>query len=174
MKKYTIWQNFNTDYDCMREDYQEVNMLSDKEMEEISDDDVSMWAYEINAFYLDDERANLDIKLDEEIVVIADLGLWDGRHRGYKTIDSGNIKDCLSDEDCIYAEWYCDRYDMRFTGSHHDGTNHYLYRVFKSGLSETRKENFLEKLYTGKATRKDITRYTDSIRPYISKVYGWN
>ena len=173
MKKFTIWQNIDIDENDWRYDYQECHNLSDEEMANVSDYDLYAWALDGNSVYLDDERANLNVNVGDDIIVIADLGLWDGRHTGYKTIPSGKISDCLYDNDCAYAEWYCDRYDMRFTGHHHDGTNHYLYRTWAKNLSENQKENFLEKLYCGRATRKDITRYTRSVRPWVSKVYGW-
>ena len=48
--------------------------------------------YEINNRYLDDERVNLNIQLDQPILVIADLGLWNGRRTGYQEISSGNIR----------------------------------------------------------------------------------
>ena len=59
----------------------------------------------------------------------------------YKDIPSGNIRDCLY-ADTDYTEWYVDKYgDLRADAIHHDGTNHYLYRVFKEGVSETQMEN---------------------------------
>lgn len=128
---------------------------------------------EMNANYLDDERANLDIELPHEIICIADLGLWYGRRMGYKMIESGNIADCLYDPECDYCTWYVDRYnDLRFTGVHHDGTNHYLYRELRD-LSDKQMENFLDKLHTGRLTRRDINRYTMSVGIHVNKVYGW-
>ena len=93
---------------------------------------------------------------------------------GYKMIDSGNIKDCLySDTD--YTEWYVDRYgDLRADAVHHDGTNHYLYRVFKEGVTESQIERLQEKIYLGKATRADITRVTKRLGDEIGRVYGWD
>lgn len=55
---------------------------------------------------------------------------------------------------------------------HHDGTNYYLYRVFKEGASETQIENLQSKIYYGKATRSDITRVTKRLGDEISKIYG--
>lgn len=56
--------------------------------------------YEINNDFLDDDRRNLNIVLKHPILVIGDLGLWNGRHLGYMEIESGNIRDCLfSDND---------------------------------------------------------------------------
>ena len=170
--KYLIWSNCDFDYDGARIDYQDLHELTDEEMEEISDYDIYLWYDEANNMYLDDERANLNIQLHDEIIVIGDLGLWYGRRSGYKMIKSGNIADCLYPDD-VYTEYYCDAHDFRAIGIHHDGTNYYLYRVWKENLTLTQKENFLYKLYHGKATQKDITRYTKSLRPYISAVYGW-
>ena len=45
---------------------------------------------------LEDERENLNIEVGEEIIIIADLGLWDGRHQAYKLLNKTNIADCLT------------------------------------------------------------------------------
>ena len=125
---------------------------------------------DMNGFYLGDERVNLDIKLDNNIIVIANLGLWNGRHVGYKELGN-NVKECLSSE--YDPEWYVDPLgDLRCDDYHHDGCNHYLYRVWKN-VSDTQRENFLEKLLYGNITRRDINRYTRRISE-IGKVYGWN
>ena len=107
--KYLIWSNYSLDYEDWREDLEvEYPELSEQEREEKM--------YERNSEYLDDERMNLDIQLDKPILVIVDLGLWNGRYSGYKEIKSGNIKDCLFSE-CDYVTWYVDRLGavMRFT-----------------------------------------------------------
>ena len=89
--KYLIWSNYSLDYEDWREDLEaEYPELSEQEREEKM--------YERNSEYLDDERMNLDIQLDKPILVIVDLGLWNGRYSGYKEIKSGNIKDCLFSE----------------------------------------------------------------------------
>ena len=124
--------------------------------------------------YLDDERSNLDIQLSQPIIVIADLGLWNGRRTGYKEIQSGNIKDCLySNHD--FSTWYVDKLgDLRCDDVHHDGTNHYIYRAYKDGVSDAAKEALKYKIYRGIATRSDITRVTRRLGDDIAKVYGWN
>jgi hypothetical protein len=122
--------------------------------------------------YLEDARINLDIQLNRPIIVIADLGLWDGRKPGYKMINSGNIKDCLYTEGG-YTAWYVDKLgDLRADAPHHDGTNYYLYRVFRDNISDTQIENFKNKIYSGKFTREDIVRYTKKLGDYIFQVYG--
>jgi len=123
---------------------------------------------------LDDERANLNIDVGEEIIIIADLGLWDGRRQGYKLLHSTNIADCLSGTCGDYVTWFVDdRGDLMCRDCHHDGTNLYTYRAWRYGISEVQKENFLDKIYSGKVTRQDITRYTRRIGDKVADVYGW-
>ena len=175
-KRYTVWQNIEMDVDDWKDGYKEFMEINEIPFDEdnIKDEDVYEYMEETNEYYLDDERANLNIIVPNGILVIADLGLWDGRRCGYKEITSGNISDCLYDKDCDYCDWYCDRYDFRFTGYHHDGSNHYVYRTWADNTTEQQRENFLEKLYYGKATHSDMLKYTRSIRPYIAWVYGWD
>ena len=164
--KYIIWSD---KYDRLDEWFEELK----KENPNLPEGEVYELMQEINLDYLEDERVNLDIELPEEIVVIADLGLWNGRKMGYKEIPSGNIKDCLySNTDT--TEWYVDRYgDLRADAYHHDGTNHYLYRVYRDDVSEMQKDNFRDKLFEGIATRRDINRVTKRLGDEIGKVYGW-
>jgi len=166
-KKLTIWGDINVDWDDWMDDIREY-------YPDATDDELFQYAVQSNADYLDDERMNLDIKLSQPILIIADLGLWNGRVQGYKEIDSCNIKDCLYDSDAEYAEWYVDELgDFRGTIVHHDGRNHYLYRTYKDNVSEQQIENFKDKLYHGKATRRDITRITRRLGDDIAEIYGW-
>ena len=163
--RHVIWSN-DLDYDDWK-DYLE------EQYPELSENERIALMYEINGDYLDDERSNLDIQLSRPILVVGDLGLWNGRRMGYKEIQSGNIRDCLySDTD--YVTWFVDRNgDFRCDAIHHDGTNHYLYRVYKDGVSETQIDNLKEKIYYGKATRSDIVRVTRRLGDDIAKVYGF-
>ena len=171
--RHIIWSNMNLEADDWRDSYKEyleINGLDDD-----PNDENKLYEYmvEANDDYLSDERRNLDIQFSQPIIVIGDLGRWNGRVTGYKMIDSGNITDCLySDTD--YTEWYVDKYgDLRANAVHHDGTNHYLYRVFKDGVTDTQIENLQDKIYNGKATRADITRVTKRLGDDIAGVYGF-
>ena len=168
MERHVIWSNRNLDYEDWRE------YLEDEYPDpDFSEDERYRQMYEINDEYLHDERLNLNVKLYQPILVIADLGLWDGRRSGYKEIESGNISDCLY-SDCDSNEWYVDELgDLRCDASHHDGTNHYLYRVYKDGTSEEQRENLKEKIFRGNATRADITRIMRRLGDDIAKVYGF-
>lgn len=87
--RHIIWSNENLDLDDWREDLQE-------QYPDCSEDELYRIMCETNAEYLSDERVNLNIQLSQPILMIADLGLWNGRRMGYKEIPSGNIRDCLS------------------------------------------------------------------------------
>ena len=165
--EHIIWSNTEINVadwsDFLQEEYPEVTD-PDKQYE---------LCCALNDDYLDDERANLSVVLPHAIICIADLGLWNGKRIGYKMIESRNISNCLYDNDCDYCTWYVDRYnDLCFSGVHHDGRNHYLYRELRD-LSDKQMENFLDKLRTGRLTRRDIRRYTTSVGIHVNKVYGW-
>ena len=167
--KHIIWSDYDLDYEDWRDDLE-------AEYPDLSEDERIALMYEINGEYLDDERTNLNVQLSYPILVIGDLGLWHGRRMGYKEIDSGNIRDCLyTERDIDYARWYVDQLgDFRCDAFHHDGTNHYLYRTYKDGVSETQIDLLKEKLYRGIATRADITRITRRLGDDIAKVYGFS
>lgn len=172
--RHIIWSNMNLEVDDWRDGYKEY--LEINELGDDPNDENNLYDYmvETNDEYLSDERDNLNVCLSQPIIVIGDLGRWNGRVMGYKMIDSGNIRDCLySDTD--YTEWYVDKYgDLRADAVHHDGTNHYLYRVFKDGVTDSQIENLQNKIYNGKATRADITRVTKRLGDDIAGIYGFS
>lgn len=164
--RHIIWSNYDLDYEDWRGELE-------AEYPDLTDNERMSLMYEINDEYLSDERINLNIQLSQPILIIGDLGLWNGRRMGYKEIESGNIRDCLY-SNCDYTTWFVDkRGDLRCDAIHHDGTNHYLYRAYKPGISESAKENLKYKLYSGTATRQDITRVTRRLGDDIAKVYGF-
>lgn len=164
--RHIVWSNENLDLEDWRESLEEL-------YEGYSDDELYEKMIDSNAENLFDERANLNIQLSQPILVIADLGLWTGRHSGYKEIESGNIADCLYSEN-DYSTWYVDKNgDFRCDDVHHDGTNHYLYRAYKDGITDAQKDRLKEKIYDGTATRSDIVRITKRLGDEIGKVYGW-
>ena len=168
-ERHIIWSNYDLDYEDWRDDLE-------AEYPDLTEDERMTLMDEINGDYLDDERVNLNIQLSQPILVVGDLGLWYGRRTGYKEIASGNIRDCLySERGDDYVTWYVDKQgDLRCEAIHHDGTNHYLYRAYKDGVSESQKDRLKDKLYRGIATRADITRITRRLGDDIAKVYGFS
>lgn len=153
------------------DDYSE---LTDEELEDIrayvlddipdaDDDDIyTQWLNELE-FECDDLQAILE-KIDKEfikndLIAIADLGLWDGRRQAYKELKNlPDISTCMADYNTLYVE----RNDLKIRATHHDGTNYITIREFKD-ISDEQKEHFMDKIYYGKATQKDVSRYTKAI-----------
>ena len=124
-----------------------------------------------NQFWRDDTETELSHCDSGELVAIANLGRWNGRYSGYKIIKS--LSDVLHTS-CDDEELYIDSNgDLRKIESHHDGNNSILYRYWKEGLSDEQKENFLDKIYNGNCSQKDITRYTRKAGIEIAEAFGW-
>lgn len=172
--KHTIWSNTNlTVDDDWRESYKEFLEINNMDVPfKIDDYDVEDYMHETNNSYLDDERMNLNKTLDGRVLVIADLGLWNGRKPGYKILGTNlnNIFD-INSRGFEYAEFYGDGYNIKGIEHHHDGTNYYEYRVIREDRDI---DKLLDAIYNGEEiTRKKINYYTKSLYKDVAKIYGW-
>ena len=168
--KHIIWGNRNLDVDDWMDAYKEFLEINKIDGDPNDEDALYNYMIETNDIYLDDERVNLNKKVDGRILVIADLGLWNGRKQGYKILGN-QISDILYDEDGEYLEWYGDGYNIKATSHHHDGCNLYLYRIIRENRNIN---NLLSDIYNGKKiTRQKINYYTKSLYPEVAKIYGW-
>lgn len=171
--KRILWSNFDFDIDGWKESFEDYIQANELDINPNDENALYDYIQETNWMYLDDLKSELNIKLKNPIIMIANLGLWNGRHSGYKLINSGNIKDCFYSS-CDYAEWSVDGYgNLVSEQSHHDGINYLVYRELKEGLSKKQIDNFLEKIYHNAFSGRDISRYTRKIGPEIGKVFGW-
>lgn len=104
---------------------------------------------------------------DNKVIAIADLGLWSGRCIGYNLggCDLSVITDFSND--IIDIEYYVEDGNFKSSMSHHDGTNHIIYREFKSNISEEGIDHFCNLLYNGKAKKHHINYYTKSVEHYF-------
>lgn len=165
MRKYTIWSN-----DLNIDEWEDFVEELKEENPEISKEEIWCRIDELNDDYLDDERINTkSCYLD--ILCIGDIGRWNGRRTGYKTFS--NLSDVFYSE-CDICTWYIDEYkQFRFTGIHHDGTNHYLYRIINPGISDNIREKLLDSIGTDKE-QSYINRYTTSLgRWYRKEILGF-
>ena len=171
MKKRVIWSNMDLKIEDWKDGYEEYLEINEIEDADPNDEDaIYEWMNETNDMYFEDEYTNLNKKIDGRILVIADLGLWDGRKQGCKIIEGKNIADILY-TDCDYAEWYSDGYNIRCTAHHHDGTNHYLYRVIRENRNIN---NLLDAIRNGEeVTSKKLNYYTKSLHKDVAEIYGW-
>lgn len=168
--KNIIWSS-----DINIEDWKEV-LLEEAEERGVDINDVSEaekyeWVCDLNNSYLDDERTNLDVQLDNKIIAIADIGRWNGRVTGYKLIESGNIKDILYSDGNCEPTWYVEDGDVKCKMSHHDGTNYVVYREVKPDVDIDDVIAII--MTTGKISDEDIDKYTTSIADKVNAVYGW-
>lgn len=106
-----------------------------------------------------------------EVVAIGTIGTWRGKFSGYKELKS--LEDCMYSS-CDSERLYVDSNgDLRKEESHHDGSNSILYRYWKDNITDTQRQNFLDKIYSGKVTSRDITKYTKKCGSDIANTYGW-
>lgn len=173
--KHIIWSNYNLNLDDWMEGIKEIldlNGIDYSDWPESKFED-EMWI--LNREYFYDEQANLNIPTEGRIIEIADVGLWNGRRVGYKLLNEHNIRACLNlKRGCEYGEWWVDSHNnLRSSQTHHDATHYILYREVKPEISSDQLDNFCWKLYRGKATSKDITKYTRSLGKRVKDVYGW-
>ena len=169
MKKRIIWSNMDINPDDWKYGYKEEAELNEWD-EDIEDED-NLWRYinETLDYYLDDERMNLNVPTNGRILLIADLGLWNGRKQGYKILN--NNVNSIFDVGEDYNEYYSDGYNIKANCVHHDGCNRYLYRVIREDRNI---QNLLDAIYNGEEiTRQKLNYYTKSLKPYVAKVYGW-
>ena len=163
----------------MKQDY----IIWNSEIEDVdscdwSDEDFNEFDYNDKCNYLAEEnnellywyrKYKLNIDVDEDIVAIAKIRFWNCSKMGYKIVGE-NLSKCFDVADSIIEDnvkYFCDKYNFCCTTVNHDGGKNILFRKFKKNLSETQKENFLNKVFYGKATKKDISRYTESIRNLV-------
>ena len=105
--KRVIW---STDVDTSDEAVQAYT--KDLEDQGISVPDVIQFMYEDNNLKLDDERQNLNIPTRNPIVVIAELGLWNGRRVGYSVLDKQNVSAILCTSRGDFTTFFADAYNL--------------------------------------------------------------
>lgn len=172
MIKHTIWGNINLNIEDWRDGYKEYLEMNNMDDED-PDDDAALyeWMMDTNNLYLDDERDNLNKTVDGRILVIGDIGRWNGRVSGYKIL-SRNIRDIFNIFDGrSYIEIYGDGHNIRAIEHHHDGTNYYLFKVIREDKNFDR---LIDSIYNGEEiSRSKMKCYTKSLYKDVANVYGW-
>lgn len=172
MVKRIIWTNVvdisEAALAAARHDYADCEFSS---VESMDDAALIEFLYEENAIWHNDERMNLNITTANPILVIADLGLWDGRKTGYKVQRSQNVGDILLTHQGDCVTYYADCYNVYCDDTHHDGANHYIFRELIGPAEKC--WPLLNAIYSGNDYSALMRRYSRSILPYVAKVYGW-
>lgn len=126
-------------------------------------------------FDFSDEQKNLNVEMDGGwgcMIVIADLGLWDGRHKGYRMMGGRTVNMAFSAFQGDYTKlvYDSDTDDLKGVDSHHDGTNYYTFREVRKGKDISVLQDLI---YSEQATQEDIDKYTKPLGKYVRRVYGW-
>lgn len=167
--KHLIWTN---EFDPKDEaDYrQSVAEREDKPVAEVTDEEMWRDFHECTEINYEDERTNLNKPLDGRVLMIASLGLWTGRHTGYKLTESRNLNAVLEGFVGDFITVGSNGHNIVASDAHHDGTNYYTFREVREDRNI---DILLGKLYEGKAKRADINRYTRSLARKVGEIYGW-
>ena len=160
--KYNIWTSV-PDYEDWRADLEEQYPSP-----EFTEEDRIEIMYELNNEYLSDEMENLNLELGNNIVIVADINLWNGKRKGYKII--GTNLNSIFDTRCgDYQEWYVEDGEVKCNDIHHDGTNYYVYRKLKNNTDRFEFEEYTYDHPIDEAVRK----YTEPLGKYVEKIYGF-
>lgn len=160
--KTILTDNFGKEVEVTREEY----------LKTLSDDTIINECSELNRIWYDDAKSELKMAdRGESLIAIADLGFWNGRHSGYKEFKS--LADCLSTNDDDLELYVDSNGDLRRYTSNHDASSYVLFRYWKEGLTDRQKENFIDKVYNGNYTKKDVTRYTCRAGLEVADNFGW-
>lgn len=169
--KHIIYNSDPCDWD-FEEERKHIAEETEKPLDEVTDSEVWKSIYhEIDSWY-DCEKDNLNQWLESPVICLASLGLWNGRASGYKMMES-NLNEILHASCGDTYEVYAENGNIHAKDAHHDGTNYYTFRMIRPSVSEASLDRFLGKVYDGEATERDIRRYTQSLAPFVSEIYGW-
>lgn len=158
--KRIIWTN----------DWEQVHDIALDIMEqepETTEADALAIAEDVNSDYLQED---LDIDVGHPILMIADRGLWNGRRLDYRPIGT-NLLNALDHTCGDYLTFYVDDAgNVCCDDTHHDGTNHYIFRALKPGKTIG---TLGRKIVAGKATTRDFSASTYRLGDIFANRYGW-
>lgn len=147
--------------DEIREDYPDY-----------SDDELMQLIYDDNDLNWEEDIAEIShIDLPDTILCIGQLGLWNGTFIGYK--EYPDLESCFKGHNGELKFFIDENGELRAELAHHDGTNYYLFRMWKSNASETARENLMSKIYNRDFSQTDISRCTVRLGDFIGKKFGW-
>lgn len=164
-KKLMVWTD-QYDEQWEKEYKAEHPDASDAEVAQAYEDEV--------AIRLDDERANLNIPIERDVLVIKTLGLWYGKRVRCSVIHRATIGDLLErffDGNSFYVE--ADTGDFVGEAYHHDGTNYYRFREISADAPNDSIDDLVYKIESGEEYAEDLAHLTKSFGGRIAKVYGW-
>ncbi len=141
---------------------------------EATEDELSEAWYEQAAVSFDDEKTNLRIPIDQDVMVIKTINRWDGQTIWCSRITRATIGDLLErfmDGNSFYVE--SETGDLVGEAYHHDGTNYYRFREISADAPHDDVADLVYKIEEGEDYAADLARLTKPFGGRIAKVYGW-
>ena len=171
VKEHLIFKTYGFYTDEELQDF--VNAENENRMEGEEKDTIESLSdcicEDINLFY-NDEKENLNKTLDNNIICIASMGLWNGKKSGYKIIGN-NLNDVIASFSCDEYKINTDNYNIKFEGYHHDGTNYIEFREIRNSDNI---DNLCNKIYNNEEiSRSLLNYYTKPMGHYIKGIYGY-
>ena len=161
-KQHTIYKT--TGYMTNEEWEEAINNYKEEDGENYTEDQIETFVCDDNNLWYDDVKDNLNVPLDGKILVIANLGRWNGKFNGYKILNN-NLNSILSNLGCDEVHYYSDGKNIRAEGYHHDGTNYYLFREIKDNVDI---DKLTDAIYNNKEiSTRVLSYYTKSLAPYV-------
>ena len=165
-----IWNSNTYDWDReeMKQEYEEIYG------ETPSEEELNSFIEDKNNIFLDNERYNVECYEKEHetktYVILADLGLWNGRAAGGKVIKGlwNAISKCFEDYNHIYEY----RRRLCVDAVHHDGTNHFqIKELTPKGLEYVENHPYMSDRELHQRLFKD-SHYSHEVTMF-KKMYGW-
>ena len=162
-------------YDTCAYDKEEMKQEYEDIYEETPDEEeLERFIEDTNDMFLDDERSNVEFYEKQHgqktYIILADLGLWDGRAEGGKIIKGlwNAISKCFEDYNHIYEY----RRRLCVDAIHHDGTNHFqIKELTPKGMDYMENHPYMSDRELHQRLFKD-SHYSHEVTMF-KKMYGW-
>lgn len=152
------------------DEWNDAEKFYKEEYPDLNEEQITHAIYDDANMRYTDEGDNLYKQLDGQILVIANIGRWNGRHQGYKILDN-NLNEILNTFNNDDIHIYSDGKNILSEGMDHDGQSYHTFREIRNDKNI---DNLLNDIYIGrKITPHILNYYTRSLAPYVNAIYGW-
>ena len=176
-KKNIIYSNDPYDFneEEMKESWYELAEVNDWEIPEDGPSDDELWEEWYDQKERDWDDIEGEVKYHDErgsYLIIASLGLWNGRFDGGKIIDgylNKVIRACFED----YNKVYWQDKNLKVEAIHHDGTNHFIIKKLTDRGIEFYHNHYYD--YDDRTMHQKLFKdahYSHSV-DFFAKLYGW-
>lgn len=132
--------------------------------------------------YIELEEILMDfetLETEHELVVTGTANIWDGERFVFKELDTTCVGESI--QKAMNGSWeeaqiYVEGRELVIEIAHHDGTNKYLIREWKTEMTDRKYTNLYKKLDLNPEVEdrlETMKKYTKGIGEYVKNYYGW-